>query len=551
MGYQRAVSGSNLLRDTPLSARRGIVNRLFDILLSGPLPEEWIRGLLFTTFSFHIFFVLMTIGTAILALFYFLQTWWLNRPDEAKWGKTILRYFLVHKSLAVVLGVAPLLLIQVGFSVPFFNSIGIFVTYWMLIIVFLIVAFLLFDSLGHKIYVHRYLHLFLGIIALITLLIVPAIFVLILVTAENPDYWGSIIRSGYRLNGILAVHWFLRYLHVIGAAIVFGAAFHYFFSVRDDGRKRLSMSKWMMAGILFQFIEGPALAFLLPHKFDVIALIFLTAAILSAAYIVWRLFAASNAGTVLHLRFIAPLLIFTLLSMLLIRQHFQDLSFVPLEQKVKQNSDAYIQLLSPYQSEAIGHYMHDIKLVYNNGPTIYSQSCSFCHGNDGNGKGPEAGNLSIPPEDISAIRTTNEYIYDKIVKGIPGTSMPYFAIFDKEKLQKLINYLNVRFHVLALPENVPVSIPKSALNKAAAIYKDTCSVCHGADGRGSESSKSFQPPPPDFTKFTLSPSRAFEVTADGYPGTAMPSFQNLHKDVRWGLVKIIYEKRGLRDQTDK
>lgn len=520
-------------------------------MLGRPLPEEWIRGLLFTTFSFHIFFVLMTIGTAILAFFYFLHTWWLKRTDETKWEKTILRYFLAHKSLAIVLGVAPLLLIQVGFSIPFFNSIGIFATYWMLIIVFLIVAFLSFDLLGHKIYVHRYLHLFVGTIALISLLIVPAIFVLILVTAENPDYWDSIIRNGYRLDGIFAVHWFLRYLHVIGAAIVFGAAFHYFFSARDDEWKRLSMSKWMMAGILFQFIEGPALAFLLPHKFDLIALIFLTVAILSATYIVWIVFSASNAGTLLKLRFIAPLLIFTLISMLLIRQHFQDLSFVPLAQKVKKNSDIYMQLLSPYQSKAIRHYMSNIGLVYDSGPTIYSQSCSFCHGSDGNGKGPEAVNLSIPPEDISAIRTTNGYIYNKIVKGIPGTSMPYFAIFDKGKLQRLIDYLNVRFHVLALPKNVPVSVPKSTLNRAATIYKDTCSMCHGVDGRGSESSRSFQPPPPDFTKFSLSPSRAFEVIGDGYPGTAMPPFQSLRKDVRWGLVMIIYKKRGLSDQTDK
>jgi mono/diheme cytochrome c family protein len=493
----------------------------------------------------------MTIGTAILALFYFVHTWWLKRTDETKWQKTILRYFLAHKSLAVVLGVAPLLLIQVGFSVPFFNSIGIFATYWMLIIVFLIVAFLSFDSLGHRIYVHRYLHLFLGTIALISLLIVPAIFVLILVTAENPSYWDSIIRNGYRLDGILAVHWLLRYLHVIGAAIVFGAAFHYFFTARHDDQKRLSMSKWMMAGILFQFIEGPALALMLPHKFDLIALIVLTVAILSATYVVWRLFSASNARTFLQLRFIAPLLIFTLFSMLLIRQHFQDLSFVPLAQKVKQNSDAYMQLLSPYRSEVVKHYLDHIRLVYDNGPTIYSQSCAFCHGNDGNGKGPEAGNLSIPPEDISAIRTTNDYIYDKIVKGIPGTSMPYFAIFDKEKLQRLIDYLNVRFHVLMLPENAPVSIPKAALREAATVYKETCSVCHGVDGRGSKNSRSFRPPPPDFTKCSLSSSRAFEVIGNGYPGTAMPPFQSLHKDVRWGLVMIIYEKRGLTNQTDK
>jgi mono/diheme cytochrome c family protein len=515
-------------------------------MLSWPLSQKWMQGLLFTTFSFHILFVLMTVGTAILAFFYFIHAWWLKSADEEKWDVTILKTFLTHKSLAVVLGLAPLLLMQVGFPVPFFNSIGIFAPYWMLIIVFLIAAFLSFDALGHKIYVHRFLRLFLGIIALIFLLIVSGIFVLILATAENPDKWVSIIQNSYRIDGTLVVHCLLRYLHVIGAAVVFGAAFHYFFTARHDDLKKLSLSKWIMAGILFQFAEGPILALLLPHKFDVIVVLFLIAGISSAAYIIWRLFSAVTAKSMLTLRLTGPLLMITLVSMLLIRQHFQNISFITLVQEVRQNSDEYAQVLSTYQSEAIGQYMNDIKLVYDNGRTIYAQSCSFCHGNDGNGKGSEAGNLSIPPEDITAIRSNRQYIYTKLVDGVPGTSMPYFTIFDRGKLERLINYLDIQFRVLGDPEQIPVHIAESAGAQAEKIYNDICARCHGVEGKGSAISRTFQPQPPDFTTFALSPSRTFQVIRDGYPGTAMPSFKNLPEDVRWGLVRIVYQKRGLK-----
>jgi mono/diheme cytochrome c family protein len=515
-------------------------------MLSGPLPQEWIQGLLFVTFSLHILFVLMTLGTAILAVFYFIHARRLKRPDEERWDRTILRTFLAHKSLAVVLGLAPLLLIQVGFAVPFFTSVGIFAPYWMLIIVFLIVAFVSFDALGHKNYVHQYLHLFLGIIGLIFLLTVPGIFVLVLITAENPDKWVGIIQNGYSIYGTLAVQWLLRYLHVIGAAIVFGAVFHYFFTTRGNYLKKRSLSKWIMAGILFQFAEGPILVLSLPRKPDLIVVIFLICGLSAAAYVVWKIFSAVTSKSVLEIRLTVPLLMITLISMLFIRQHFQNMSFLPVEQKVNKNSYVYQQQLHKYQDEATGQYMNDIKLVYDNGQTIYSQSCAFCHGHDGNGKGPETGNLSIPPEDIAAIRSNRQYIYTKLVEGVPGTSMPYFTIFDKGKLEGLIDYLNIHFNVLKAPEEIPVHITESAGTEAAKIYSDICARCHGMEGKGSSVSLTLQPQPPDFTKFSMSPSRTFEVIRDGYPGTAMPSFKNLSEDVRWGLVRIVYQKRGIK-----
>ena len=94
------------------------------------------------------------------------------------------------------------------------------------------------------------------------------------------------------------------------------------------------------------------------------------------------------------------------------------------------------------------------------------------------------------------------------------------------------------------PDPVPVTISESALNKANQIYTETCFRCHGMDGKGSQLFMNFKPRPPDFTAHSLSPQRRLEIIDNGYHGTAMPAFGNLPKDVRWGLVKIVNEKRS-------
>jgi mono/diheme cytochrome c family protein len=512
-------------------------------MLQGPLPHEWVQGLLFAAFSFHMLFVLLTIGTAIIAVFYFIHAWWGGKLEELRWDKEILRNFLAHKSLAVVLGVAPLLLMQVRFSVPFFNSIGIFAPYWMLIIVLLIVAFLSFDLLGHKISVHRYIHMLLGIIALTALLIVPGIFVLILVTSENPDKWVSIIQNGYRIDASLAIHWFLRYMHVIGAAVVFGAAFHYFCATRDAINKKLRLLKWIIAGTLSQFIIGPMLALSLPRGYNFDVSVFIIIGIVSAAVLMWEIFSIVNTEFTLKLYAVVPLLMIILISMLLTRQHLQNRSFMPLIKSAQQNSYEYERVLNKYENEAKSTYKSNISLVYDNGRTIYDRSCSFCHGMNGDGKGEEEKNLSIPPEDIASIRSTHDYLYKQIIRGVPGSAMPYFAVFDRDKLYSLISYLDENYNVLGLPEPVPVTISESALNKANQIYTATCSGCHGMDGKGSQLSINFKPRPPDFTAYSLSPQRTLEIIDNGYRGTVMPAFGNLPEDVQWGLVKIVNKKR--------
>lgn len=214
------------------------MNELFDLLIGKPLPDPLLHYLLFIAFVLHMLFVLFTLGTAMLAFYLFLDTWRGGNLHVSRWDKEVLKTFTVHKSLAVVLGVAPLLLIQLSLTIPFFTGVTLFAPYWMLVILLLIISFLSFDSLAHKRDIRPYVYLFLGIVALVALLIVPAIFVLVLVTAENPDQWAHIVKNGYHLDGGLTVHWLFRYLHILGAALVAGGVFHFFFTAKGDPEKK-------------------------------------------------------------------------------------------------------------------------------------------------------------------------------------------------------------------------------------------------------------------------------------------------------------------------
>jgi mono/diheme cytochrome c family protein len=519
------------------------MNGLFDLLLKKPVPNELLQLFLFITFTFHILFVLLATGTAILSLYYFIHTWYGGRLEELRWDKEILKTFMAHKSLAVVLGLAPLLLIQVGFTVPFFTGVNLLAPFWMSIVVSLIVAFLLFDSLGHKMEVYPSVHLILGLVALICLLAVPGMFAAVLVTSENPVAWPMVVQQGYKLTGTLRSYWLWRYLHVLGAAIVFGSAFHLFYIGEDEKEKKASLLKWVVSGTLLQFILGVMLYTSLPDKPEAITKVFLAVGLVAASSLLWMIYFNSDAKDRFRLKTAAPLLILILVSMLMTRHLIQNRHYLPLSAKLETSAITYDKELEPYSKEALSRYQSNLRIVYDRGETIYPRSCAFCHGEDGQGNGPEARNLRIPPENISAVRTTRPYFHRILVDGIPGSAMPYFTYFDKNKLESLVEYLDKKYHVIGLPGPVPVQISNEALEQAKEVYAETCSACHGMDGKGTKLAEKFRPPPPDFTVYSLSPNRTFDIITNGYPGTVMPPFSNLKEEVRWGLLEIVNGKR--------
>lgn len=517
------------------------MNALTDLTLAPPIGERVIHGLLFGTFTLHLLFVLMMLGTAILGMWFFLHAWWGRRLGELRFDKQVLRMFLVTKSLAVVLGVGPLLLIQVGFTVPFFTAVTFFAPLWMLIIALLIASFLSFDSLAHRVETHPYVHLAVGTFALGTLLIVPGFFVAVLVTAENSDKWLDMLHLGFNFDWRLSVHWLLRYLHVLGAAVVFGAAFHYFF-IADARDRKSSLMKWILGGLLFQVLVGFALYFSLLIPMTLTIYLYLIAGVaLALAAIVWVAVRLRSAAMSFY--GVLPLGVALLTAMLLTRQALQDRAFYSLRARTQPNTDRYRAELAGYRGDSLRRYERHTAITYDNGPTIYRYSCSFCHGADGKGDGPDAAQLRVPPEHIRAVRTTPAYLRHILMNGVDGSAMPRFGYYDPAQRERIAAYLDDRWSVLASPGGPPVILPESAVRQAETIWGGTCAQCHGADGRGGPAASRLMPPPPDLTRYSLTPDRTLEVVTHGYPATAMPAFGSFSLAVRWGLVQVVLGKR--------
>ena len=519
------------------------MSAFFDLLLAHPLPSGWTGVLLFSGFYLHMALVLLALGTAFLAVEYCAAACFRPGPGTEGWDRRILRPFMAFKSLAVVLGVAPLLLIQVGWTVTFFNAIGLFSGLWMLVIGLLVVSFVSFDSLAHGMRVHRLLHLGLGITALLLLAAVPGIFAAVLVAAENPGAWTAILERGFFLPGSLMFHWSMRYLHVLGAALVFGALFHFFFTSGRDPEKRAGMKSWILAGTLAQVVSGPLLLVSLPLDLDTASVVDLALGLLLLGVFAGLLFSRRAETRGFGLRPSAALLLGILAFMLLVRENQQERSVAAVESAAESRKTARARALAPYEEEALAGYRDDLGRVYDNGPTIYGRSCAFCHAENGDGRGPEAGGLAVAPEDISGIRASRTYLMEILARGVRGTAMPYFAVFVRGKLEGLVTYLDERWDVVGSPAPIQ-GITEADLEKAREVYSRRCAGCHGPDGVPTAAAEKFEPPPPPFTEYSLLPARADEVMTGGYHGTMMGGFAvGLSPELKKALIQVLYDLR--------
>ncbi len=78
--------------------------------------------------------------------------------------------------------------------------------------------------------------------------------------------------------------------------------------------------------------------------------------------------------------------------------------------------------------------------LLNQGKKIYEKACTYCHGPNGDGKGPLSTNLKTPPADftkpLSQWENTKgdpKKVFDTIANGVPGTAMAKFHYSNEER----------------------------------------------------------------------------------------------------------------------
>ena len=231
-----------------------------DIPLPLPLPEWLLIIILIFSFLLHILFINLMVGGSILTFWY--EWKGLKNKDYDKLAHEIANTITVNKSLAVVLGVAPLLSINVLYTLYFYSSNALTGNMWISIIPWVSVAFLL-------IYLHKYswdklaenktLHLSILALGVFSFLMIPFIFLTNINLMLFPEKWGAV--HGF-FSALTLPNVFPRYFHFITACL---AVTGVFLAITKAEIKK-NMLTLALAATGFQFIFGPLLFLTLPTK---------------------------------------------------------------------------------------------------------------------------------------------------------------------------------------------------------------------------------------------------------------------------------------------
>ncbi len=145
------------------------------------------------------------------------------------------------------------------------------------------------------------------------------------------------------------------------------------------------------------------------------------------------------------------------------------------------------------------------------GRKAYDIRCSGCHGVEGNGNGPGAKMLFPKPRDFTkgvfkfkslplGMMPTNEDLLKTLNQGVPGSSMPSFALVSDSEKRAIIEYLKTfapeAWKGQDLAQTVPpLPMPQGVFDRKAKFLEYArngrvwfqelgCIVCHGTSARG-------------------------------------------------------------------
>ena len=194
-----------------------------DIPLALPMPEWILVFILILSFLIHILFINLMIGGSILTFWY--EALGKKHNDFDRLAREIAATITVNKSLAVVFGVAPLLSINVLYTIYFYSANALTGNIWISIVPWVAVAFLLF-------YLHKYtwdkladnkaVHLSILGAGVASFLFIPFIFLTNINLMLFPEKWGEI--NGF-FDAMTLPNVFPRYFHFIAASLAITGLF--------------------------------------------------------------------------------------------------------------------------------------------------------------------------------------------------------------------------------------------------------------------------------------------------------------------------------------
>jgi len=222
-----------------------------DNALPIPAPLGLMELLIILTFIIHILFVNFTVSLVTGAVGLEIAGKVKKSAFLDKMAKSCSFHASIHKSIAVVMGVAPLLIISVIYTQYFYSSTILIGKIWISVIPLLIIAFLLlylykftWDKWQNK----KALHILVGFAAMLILLYIPLIFIVNITSMLYPDKWGEV--QGFFPSLLYYPQIWQRYLHFILASLATGG-FYVFLFYEYKSRKKGGLEDYEQSLKLF------------------------------------------------------------------------------------------------------------------------------------------------------------------------------------------------------------------------------------------------------------------------------------------------------------
>ncbi|MBL9094568.1 MAG: cytochrome ubiquinol oxidase subunit I [Planctomycetaceae bacterium] len=246
-----------------------------DIPLALPAPEWLLQGAIVVFFILHILFVNLMLGGAILTLYFERLGYRRGEPKFDALARRIAATVTVNKSLAVVLGVGPLLAMNVLYSVYFYSANALTGTAWVSIVPLAASAFLLLywhKFSWEKMAGEKRRHMAILIVAVALLLAIPLIFLTNINLMLFPERWTSI--AGFFSAAILPnvlpryAHFLLATQAVTGLFLAWhlGRRQHADLEDLTPPTLRRMFYRVTLYASLAQFLVGPTVYFTLPSR---------------------------------------------------------------------------------------------------------------------------------------------------------------------------------------------------------------------------------------------------------------------------------------------
>ena len=325
-----------------------------DIPLPLPAAEPVLVVVLVGFFLLHIVFVNLMVGGALLTLWH--QVRGLREPRHDGLAHAISGTVTANKSIAVVLGVGPLLAINTLYTVYFYTANALTGAFWIGIVPLVIAAFVLtylHKYLWERMARHRRLHIALGAASCLLFLFIPLIFLANVNLMLMPDRWTEV--RGF-FSAVLLPNVLPRYLHFVLACPAMTGLFLVWLFRRarpEDlpaGFCRGALMRigyhWALWPTLAQFAVGPLALFTLPTVGMPITTVLgiFGASLLVALPMTWLMFLETRRSAPLVGRLFLPIcaLMLVVVGMMGVGRHaYREAAVAPHRALVQVRTEAY------------------------------------------------------------------------------------------------------------------------------------------------------------------------------------------------------------------